>query len=140
MKVLCQEVSELHLIGKKFCVEISATGLSYDFEKFGKCRVQELGGHSNPRIAFFRLQRQVDQNSNVKGLCSLCPIYQKHFWGSTVWYEIHNLMDFFSESIPFFFYLANLEMINLLYSSWSNFLKVSKSRKKLWWSQFYRSA
>ena len=79
VKVLCQEVSELHLIGKKFCVDISATGLSNDFEKFGKCRVQELRGHSNPTIAFFRLQRQIDQNGNVKGLCSLCPIYQKQF-------------------------------------------------------------
>ena len=77
VKVLCQEVSELHLIGKKFCVDISATGLSIDFEKFGKCRVEEL--RSNPRIAFFRLQRQIDQNGNVKGLCSLCPIYQKQF-------------------------------------------------------------
>ena len=66
VKVLCQEVSELHLIGKKFCVDNSDTGLFNDFEKFGKCRVQELRGHSNPRIAFFRLQRQIDQNGNVK--------------------------------------------------------------------------
>jgi len=66
VKVLCQEVSELHLIGKKFCVDISATGLSDDFKKIGKCRVLELRGHSNPRIAFFRLQRQVDQNGSVK--------------------------------------------------------------------------
>ena len=104
MKVLCQEVSELHLIGKKFCVDISATGLSNDFEKFGKCRVQELRGHSNPTIAFFRLQRQIDQNGNVKGLCSLCPIYQKQFSiRSTMWFFFWNL--FFKNDQSFIFEL-----------------------------------
>ena len=67
VKVLCQEVSQLHLIAKKFCVDISQMGISYDFEKFGKCSVQELRGHSNPRLAFFRIQRKVDENGNFEG-------------------------------------------------------------------------
>jgi len=67
VKAFFQEVPFLHLICKKFCIEISPTGLSTDFKKIGKsCYVQELKGPINPRLEYFLVSPKLDKNSNVE--------------------------------------------------------------------------
>ena len=64
MKVLCEEMSKMMLISKKFCIDVTPTAICTDFKKFGKCYIKELRNLLHPRLAFFKLNRKLDENNN----------------------------------------------------------------------------
>ena len=61
---ICEEMSKMMLISKKFCIDVTPTAICTDFKKFGKCYIKELRNLLHPRLAFFKLNRKLDENNN----------------------------------------------------------------------------